>query len=282
MPAGERREGARTNLDIRDLSYTGCRLDDLAILSYNLLDLSSNGAQMDVRTGEADDMRPLDKGDVIDLLLSLRSDTPEGASFDRGRIMWAGKADTAAIVSCGIHLENAPDTAWEDAPLWSRLSLSLETSNIILEDPDLGSADEFYHALVDHAISLKKSMAKELERLSALPEFSDDDARDILTMSKTGCLDDIGQLQSRVKPAKAAPDIGPTEVMGLTYEEICAIVKGASKRLDFSLGPYCRDGNEPLHRITSLHRELLADHNALVLLRTGYLAYVYQNSESSL
>jgi hypothetical protein len=62
----------------------------------------------------------------------------------------------------------------------------------------------------------------------------------------------------------------------LTYGEICLLLKGGSPRLDFDLKGLLHKDKAALERITVLHRSILADHNTLVLLRTGYLAYVYQ------
>ncbi len=285
IDSSDRRANNRTSLDIVDFPFVGCRETDLALFEYSLADVSDSGVQASIRLRAGENAKPLGKDDTLHLLLFLRPEGDGNRLLDQGKVMWARKGTSPDETVCGLHLETSPEgrTGGGGHGIPRRLSLSLETSNMVFEDLAAVSAHAFLLAILEESVAIKEDMVKELGRASGSPcGQGDEGLTGVLRSLLASHQRDIALLRSYHETAVAGIEPRGEEGPLLGYGEICALLKGDAERLDFGLRAVPGGESTVLERVITFHKKLLANHNTLVLLRTGFLAYVYQNQEDSL
>ena len=139
MESEDRRCHYRTDIDISTLPLFGAWNGFL--LEYSLINLSSQGLQIAI-VASGDEPQTVKAGDRIHLNVALRSGE---STFDRGKIMWREYSKEESLLLCGLSLEEASKGKGSYS---YPVSLSLETSDIFLEDAGCEAADEILLGIV--------------------------------------------------------------------------------------------------------------------------------------
>ena len=285
METDNRRRGYRTDLDIIDLPFLGRRKGDLTPFEYQLLDVSAAGLRVRIKDNQKPQGTPLKEGDTIDLLVMLRPRSEEDFLFDYGRIMWINSDDTEGGTICGLRIEEGHDALTEtDSPACA-LSLCLETSDVSFRDMDGGSADTMLADIIEESVSIRRSILDEVDAFRAGPTGAGDGD------GNPGPADDLfaafrakeeGEISRLVSCSGAIREgVGPECAEGdvIAYDDLCLLLRADTAGANWGLmAPPGADRPE-MARIDSLLRRLYVNHNQVVLLKFGYLAYMYQNPE---
>ena len=270
MDREERRSDYRTDIDIRTLPFFGSWNGFL--LEYFLVNLSSQGLQIGI-VSSADEYRTVKAGDQIQLHLALRS---EEIVFDHGRIMWSEYDKTRSLMLCGTSLEEAPRRVGSYS---YPVSLSLETSDIFLEDSSCESADELLLRIILESTRLKVEIGEILTRImSALEARShiEEHSGAFLDSLTAGLKEDVRRLDAwheLVRRGAPSHELragdGLSDLRGLMRTDL-------SDRLRNERSPLASE-ESVLGEIRLLEEQLLVNCNSVALLWLGYLAFMYHN-----
>jgi hypothetical protein len=271
MDSEDRRSAYRTDIDIRTLPLFGSRQGSL--LEYYLINLSSEGLQIGV-VPLGDESRAVKAGDQIDLHVALRFGE---STFDHGKIMWTEYDKEKSALRCGLSLEEASKR--ESARSYP-VSLSLETSDIFLEDAAYESADEILLRIILESARLKVKIGEMLPRIrssmAARPNAEEHSGAFLASLTE-GLKEDVRRLHVWYETIER----GTPSEEGLQASSGLSDLRGLM-RTDLSE----RLKNEPslsvseesvLGEIRTLEEQLLINCNSVALLWLGYLAFMYHN-----
>jgi hypothetical protein len=271
MDREDRRSHYRTDIDIRTLPLFGSWNGFL--LEYSLVNLSSEGLQIGI-VASSDEPRTLKAGDQIQLHVALRSGE---STFDRGKIMWSEYDKGKSLLLCGVSLEEASKRKGSCS---YPVSLSLETSDIFLEDASYESADELLLRIILESARLKVKIGEMLPRilspLAARPYTEEYSGAFLASLTKR-LKEDVTRLHvwyetiRRGTPSEEGLRAGDglSDLRDLMRTDLSERLKNEP-----SLGA----SEEPvLGEIRVLEEQLLINCNSVALLWLGYLAFMYHN-----
>ena len=276
----DRRIEYRTRIDIGTRPFIGSLERDHRDLEYHLFNISRRGLQILVSLGNGQE--PLERGEMIALHLAFSSD---GRYADRGGIIWTEHDRQRGLLCCGVDLaleEGSPGPG-QEAKARARylISLSPDTSDIVIETRAFDCASDLLSHLVEHSATIKGRLADALDALSA-------------SLKPTGCSgEDLSSLVDGLKAKAGEESVRLRTLLGRMRTGLASGAQAGGFDLA-DLGnlmmsrayvPLARavppegPGRQFLEGIGALEEQLLINHNTLVLLWFGYLAYLYQHPE---
>lgn len=275
----DRRVENRTNIEIKTLVFLGSRPKDGVSFEYCLFNISRYGLQIGVIPPEKGMEGLLKEQDLVALHLALMS--PEEI-FDHARVMWTEYDENKRLLVCGSRLEEGPNGPEGRATASERyyLSLSLDTSDIVLLTSAYASANDLLLSLLEASLVLKKRMLGAVDKAACFLPVAEQSHKDphsfvgraitVLNEDRVRvevwCREFSNQINSR-KATPAAPELA--DVRTVMRSDLYAQCIGLARpeRLDEKVFEEIRD----------LEQQLLVNYNTIALLWFGYLAYMYQN-----